>query len=401
MATSSGKARLVGYLEDVRERVDNLAPAEDELRVKIAPPVVKSIRRLLTGAPEDLVAGARGVLTDAGILPSYEVTLDGFLQALQNLLELVSGREAEPDGEAEDEASPEDDITPSDEELQTFAAVVARLWTIDAPFRLQEGEDFKLNLQSRAAALDSLVDRCEDPFFESVDEEKLMAMPCTKSFMALLDNYERDGDEDEIVTKVEQREMDRFLRELMRTPHMRYAHKVLVAWGSASPDPARFAAKVFDIWFSTYSTSGRRGPKSSSGFEHVCVGEEKTDRDTGRASITGFHNWIRFWSQERAGNVDYRGYVGAAERGESRVVSVRFAWDDDDPETELKPVSTFLIGTSVAFEFAMFTIAFLGYGGECKQNGIWFGEEAGPVKITTYQWNTSLGSVLRSAFVEG
>jgi len=41
---------------------------------------------------------------------------------------------------------------------------------------------------------------------------------------------------------------------------------------------------------------------NSSGFEHVFVGETR-ERD-----VTGFHNWIQFYLQEKAGQLDYRGY---------------------------------------------------------------------------------------------
>lgn len=44
-----------------------------------------------------------------------------------------------------------------------------------------------------------------------------------------------------------------------------------------------------------------RGNDSSS-FEHVFVGE-------GRGSeMIGLHNWIQFYLQEKAGNINYHGY---------------------------------------------------------------------------------------------
>ena len=42
----------------------------------------------------------------------------------------------------------------------------------------------------------------------------------------------------------------------------------------------------------------------SSGFEHVFVGETRGDSE-----VIGFHNWIQFYLQERAGYVDYQGYI--------------------------------------------------------------------------------------------
>ena len=42
----------------------------------------------------------------------------------------------------------------------------------------------------------------------------------------------------------------------------------------------------------------------SSGFEHVFVGETRGDSE-----VIGFHNWIQFYLQEKAGYVDYQGYI--------------------------------------------------------------------------------------------
>lgn len=43
--------------------------------------------------------------------------------------------------------------------------------------------------------------------------------------------------------------------------------------------------------------------EDSCGFEHVFVGETKYGRE-----ITGLHNWVQFYLQEKHGHVDYKGY---------------------------------------------------------------------------------------------
>ena len=59
-----------------------------------------------------------------------------------------------------------------------------------------------------------------------------------------------------------------------------------------------------------YSYTGGPGTRretrvcDSSGFEHVFVGETRGDSE-----VIGFHNWIQFYLQEKAGHVDYQGYI--------------------------------------------------------------------------------------------
>jgi len=241
---------------------------------------------------------------------------------------------------------PSASLTPTSNELLTLAAVVGRLWSIDAPYRLDPGQGYKLNHQAKAASLSSKMDTSPAPLFRSVDRAKLAKTPCASSFLAMLDNYERETNRAEIETAQEKREVSTFMQELMQTPHMKYIYNVLVAWNTIQPGYTAFSKKVQDMWFAEYSLS-RSGPKASSGFEHVFVGEEKLDKKTHRPTIIGLHNWLQFWREEKAGRIDYLGYVGKA--GGDRLVSVRFAWDDNDADRETKSVSTILVGSSVPF----------------------------------------------------
>merc|ERR1712032_1108335 len=126
------------------------------------------------------------------------------------------------------------------------------------------------------------------------------ANPCTKAFMALLDNYKVDDGKAEDYSSVEKHEMDNFMHCLMGSPHMHYIHKVLVEWKSVDDDYSKFASDIFKIWFTLLGKG--RGPKSSSGFEHVFVGESDGDK------LEGLHNWIQFFREESKGNLNYKGY---------------------------------------------------------------------------------------------
>jgi len=292
-------------------------------------------------------------------------------------------------------ASSDDGPTPTAAELKTLAAVVGRLWQLDAPYRLEPGKGFQLNMQSAAASLSSGRDTSSGALFKSVDQTKLTSAPCASNFLALLDNYERDTSKAERNTAQERSEENAFVSCLMKTPHMKYVYNVLVKWGTIKADYAAFATQVSTIWFTAYSLSSR-GPMASSGFEHTFVGEEKYDRRTKESKIIGLHNWLQFWREEKAGNIDYLGYVG--KQGNS-LVSVRFSWQDDDPDLEKKSVSTFLVGSSPAFEMAMLTCAFLGFNGEAKVPGLYFGRE-GPLELVAYSWKSKGQTLVRTAYLE-
>ena len=53
-----------------------------------------------------------------------------------------------------------------------------------------------------------------------------------------------------------------------------------------------------------YRRTGDTKECDSSGFEHVFVGETRGEKE-----VIGFHNWIQFYLQEKAGHVDYQGYI--------------------------------------------------------------------------------------------
>lgn len=61
------------------------------------------------------------------------------------------------------------------------------------------------------------------------------------------------------------------------------------------------------IWFTPYSRGGRQ--VSSSGFEHVFVGEVKNSK------VSGFHNWLTFLKEEGEGDLDYKGYLKKLDLG--------------------------------------------------------------------------------------
>ncbi len=85
---------------------------------------------------------------------------------------------------------------------------------------------------------------------------------------------------------------------------MNAAHEYLVTKRKADQDIWKFKHQLYDLWFKLYRRTRGSRALDSSGFEHVFVGETRDKTD-----VLGFHNWIQFYLQEKAGNVDYQGYI--------------------------------------------------------------------------------------------
>jgi poly(U)-specific endoribonuclease len=64
-----------------------------------------------------------------------------------------------------------------------------------------------------------------------------------------------------------------------------------------------FKGVLHQLWFNLYPrSSSRRATVDSSGFEHTMVGEL-------RSKVSGFHNWIQFYLEEKKGNINYLGWI--------------------------------------------------------------------------------------------
>ncbi|CAM9744731.1 unnamed protein product, partial [Hapterophycus canaliculatus] len=177
--------------------------------------------------------------------------------------------------------------------------------------------------------------------------------PTYAAFVKLLDNYTAAVGTGEVVTGEERQETIAFIEAIMATPCMRYAHAYLVAKGQAPESEAAFKNLLHETWFALYSRA--HGSDDSSGFEHVFVGESK------RGEITGLHNWIQMYSEEKNGRLDYLGYIFPRQRGyddtpaeTEQLITVQFEWNG-----ELKEISSSFVGVSPEFEMALYTLLFL------------------------------------------
>jgi len=225
--------------------------------------------------------------------------------------------------------------------------------------RATPNQDYTINVQDSKKPYHKH-DAASDPLFDRVDRH-LFQRPTYKSFVALLDNYNAETGEAEYMSNTERQEIHTFLKAIMQTPCMQFCHKYCIAnasnyeEGTIPTSIEGFQKLLHKLWFDLYHRS-RGGRADSSGFEHVFVGEEKNGQ------ISGFHNWIQFYIEEKKGNVDYRGYIkpkGVSARDDvtndnDHILSLQFSWKGVE-----KFVGTSFVGVSPEFEMAVYTLCFL------------------------------------------
>lgn len=235
---------------------------------------------------------------------------------------------------------------------QSISKAAQYLWDLDVN-RLTPDKDYIINVQ-RGKKPWQKEDDAPDPLFTMVNHRELRR-PTYRTFIALLDNYISECGVSEKVTRAEKQENMAFLKAIMQTGPMQFCHKYCRA---NSPDmvPAsktKFIELLHEIWFDLYFRA-RGGSPDSSGFEHVFVGEIKNGQ------VSGFHNWIQFYLEEKKGNIDYRGYIRPKNRNDARtdsndhVLTLQFTWNGVE-----KSVGTSFIGVSPEFEIALYTMCFL------------------------------------------
>lgn len=229
-------------------------------------------------------------------------------------------------------------------------AAIQHLWTLDVN-RCTPNEDYVLNVQKGKKPYWK-EDSARDPLFTSVDKQ-VLNRPTYASFVALLDNYSAETGIAEKVTNAERAEVRNFLSSIMETAPMQFCHKYCHEQkpDKVPGDRSGFVKLLHNIWFALYRREGRL---DSSGFEHVFIGEVKN------GDVSGFHNWINFYLEEKRGDLDYRGYIkprgnNQAQHDENdHLLTLQFSWKGVE-----KFVGTSFIGVSPEFEMALYTMCFL------------------------------------------
>ncbi|KAJ1546457.1 hypothetical protein HK405_007089, partial [Cladochytrium tenue] len=280
---------------------------------------------------------------------------------------------------------------PTPAELANLSVALERLWDLDAN-RLVPTQDFELNLQDRTF-VSGTDDKAPEPLFKFVDLDRVRDLPTFRSFLVLLGAYNPiDGVPDNISPQIRAEEHT-FVQAAAQTAPIIYIHKYLVAKGIVEPSFDAFVDRLWHIWFEPYR---RVVDNDSSAFQHTFSGEIRDGR------VIGFHNWLKFLLEERAGQADYRGFIlprsrsgrGMHPTGREHVLCFQLSW-----QGEIKNVSTFLIGTSPEYELALFTLCFLAAPGPEAAVPIAVDDVACQVLVRTFQ-SQRHGPKIGSAYVE-
>lgn len=245
-----------------------------------------------------------------------------------------------------------------------MSAIVSDIW--DSDVNRLSGSDITINTAS-------------SKLFTGVNEAKL-ATPTFQAFVNLLDNYERNIGLAEIQVSDELAEVETFLNVVMATEVMALANVYLVSNGNVGPTQTDFRNTLKELWFNLYPRSSSQSFADSSGFEHVMVGEIKG------SSVSGFHNWLQFYLQEKAGNLRYGSMMVQAEPS---MKGAAFTWYGAS-----KSLGSFFLGTSPEFDMALYTICALMFP-NAKCNFTLLGNS---VSIQTWDIAHKAGSQIGSAY---
>ncbi|CAH3159338.1 unnamed protein product, partial [Porites evermanni] len=198
----------------------------------------------------------------------------------------------------------------------------------------------------------------------STGQTKLQ-QPVYTRFKALLDNYILDETKPEIPASQKSQEEDNFIDTIaVEGGPVDIAFKYLKTNGkTTATDLNAFKAALKTMWFTKYAKGG--GVPHYSGFEHTFVGELGVGRG-GTTVVKGLHNWYQFLLEQMAGRLAYspppKNVVDSTKK--PPFINVQFTWNG----TSKPPGSSFYVGTSPAFEVALYTACFFGEPGDCTCN---------------------------------
>ncbi|ELU16063.1 hypothetical protein CAPTEDRAFT_223490 [Capitella teleta] len=270
-------------------------------------------------------------------------------------------------------------LSPTSPSAEELSRIMQELWDSDAS-RLPS-QAYQVNLQSRVTQED-FQDKAPQRFFTSVLPSLETHSNTFRTFINLQNDFIAETQVDDPLHEDKQEDIDDFLAAVLNTNLTRTTHYFLNQMGAVGSEEADMRKLLHDVWFVPYSRSKKFTGKDSSGFEHVFVGETRGEK------VIGFHNWIRFYLEERKLDdvINYHGYISVTE---PEVIAVQFSW-----QGKRKNLGTFFLGSSPEFDLCVYTICFvLQPNQRCS-----FSIHHNPVTIQTFDMTSVPGLQLGTAF---
>jgi len=193
-------------------------------------------------------------------------------------------------------------------------------------------------------------DNARQNLFNVSDINQIYGSETVQALIPLLDNYDPDVRKPEVVTSLERMEMQIFMDAVLSTPEMEAAYNFLTQNGLFSGGMDSFKAHVTKLWTGLFDNDSNRNTdiKGSSGFEHVFVGEVK------RGKVSGQHNWVQMYLQEKTGHFNYKGYAKTvAYASDVTGLKMNYEWNGDR-----KCGGSVLVGSTPELEMALATVCF-------------------------------------------
>ncbi len=167
--------------------------------------------------------------------------------------------------------------------------------------------DIKLDEQNELSSGSG--DNAPNPLIAEFNSDKLEGKTYV-ALKALMNNYVFNARQSEDYlgeNEVEDGEIETFLDEIEKTAVMQMALEYINEELKANIDAAEFRAVTKKLWFEIYTNYFNRNPiPFSSGFEHIVVGESKSNPSAN--GVGGYHSWTKYLYDQESGRVNFNGY---------------------------------------------------------------------------------------------
>jgi len=244
--------------------------------------------------------------------------------------------------------------------------------------------DFTINYGNKTT-YDSDQDVSPNPLFSYVNES-IFNRPTYQVFFALRNEFNPDIRVAEVNTTQKTENIANFMQTIMQTDVFNAMWQFLLSYNvtGISSDYNTMKAYMQNLWFGEYPRSSSYPVLSSSGWEHVFLGEWKTDN-----TVDGLHNWVQFHELEKTKDINYYGYM---EYEGDVLPTIQYAW-----ESYIKPEGSFIEGASVEFNFALLSLCYLTKPGDY---GCQFTLNNYKVAVTSYEEDYNGGKYISTAYPE-